>query len=69
MSGGRKHWTNVLTAAEELPPCLFMEQMILEKENAAVLAATVFASFPPLQENVTKLVTMDIGCTNMSLST
>ena len=59
----------MLTAAEELPPCLFMEQMILEKGNAAVQAVTVFASSPPQQENVTKSVIMDIGCTNMSLST
>ena len=65
--GGRKHWMNVLIAAEELLLCSFMERMISGLKGAmtrAIADATV--KLHRQLEIVKKLITKAIDCTNMS---
>ena len=65
--GGRKHWTNVLIAAEGLLRCSFMERMISGLKGAmtrAIADATV--KLHRQMEIVRKLITKAIDCTSMS---
>ena len=65
--GGRKHWTNVLIAAEELLPCSFMERTTSGLKGAmtrAIVDATV--KLHRQMEIVRKLITKAIDCTSMS---
>ena len=57
----------MLTAANGLPTCSSMAQMILGSIGAIVLAASVFVSFSRKHGNViTRSVTKDIGCTDIN---
>ena len=67
MLGVKKLWKNVQIAANGLPACLLMVQMILGSIGAIVLAASVIVSFSRKLGNVmTKSVTKDIGSTNIN---
>ena len=65
--GGRKHWTNVLIAAEELLPCSFMERTTSGLKGAMTRAIVdVTVKLHRQMEIVRKLITKAIDCTNMS---
>ena len=69
-SDGNDQLLIVLTLAETKPPCLSLEQMILELVDVFchVGVVNVTVKHHPHQAHVMKLIMMDSDCTNLEVT-
>ena len=69
-SDGNDQLLIVLTLAETKPPCLSLEQMILELVDVFCHAGVVnvIVKLHPHQAHVMKLIMMDSDCTNLEVT-
>ena len=69
-SDGNDQLLIVLTLAETKPPCLSLEQMILELVDVFchVGVVNVTVKHHPHQAHVMKLIMMDLDCTNLEVT-